>query len=229
MFSEKILQATLIISILAHAALLFFYRGNLMIATLEKKLKNLEITYVKTMESVKKTMPKNEPAAAIPKIPRKATLPNSAPPPFVEKQNTLPLKNNSEIYSRSLALLKPNFIKSETIPLKKKISLPPVDTAKINNHSYLDYYQLVREKIRRSAYQNYSRTEIGEVYISFLISSDGQVQEMRLIEDRTRANQYLRDTAERSIRDASPFPAFPKELSGYPQLSFNVIISFEIE
>ncbi len=228
MFSEKILQITLVVSLLCHAILLFCYRSNLAIGNLEKKLKSLEITYVKTLESVKRALPKNE-TAALSKIPRKTYLNKSAPPPFIDRESALPLKNNPEMYSRSQALLKPNFIKSEVIPLKKKISLPPVDTAKINNPSYLDYYQLVREKIRRSAYQNYSRTEIGEVYISFLISSDGQILEMRLIEDKTRANQYLRDTAMRSIRDASPFPAFPKELSGYPQLSFNVIISFEIE
>jgi len=34
--------------------------------------------------------------------------------------------------------------------------------------------------------------------------------------------------AEKSIFDASPFPAFPKDLD-YPELSFNVIISFQIE
>ncbi len=228
MFSEKILQITLIVSLLAHATLLFFYRSNLTIGNLEKKLKSLEITYVKTLESVKRALPKNK-TAALPMIPRKTNLNKSVPPPFIVQEGSLSLKNNPDIYSRTPALLKPNFIKTEVSPLKKKISLPPVDTAKINSHSYLDYYQLVREKIRRSAYQNYSRTEIGEVYISFLITSDGQIKEMRLIEDKTRASQYLRDTAMRSIKDASPFPGFPKELSEYPELSFNVIISFEIE
>lgn len=228
MFSEKILQITLIVSLLCHATLLFCYRSSLTIGHLEKKLKSLEITYLKTLESVKRTFPKNE-TALLSKIPRKISLNKSAPPPFIDKENSLTLKSDPKIHSRGLDLLKPNFIKSEIIPLKKKISLPPVDAAKINNHSYLDYYQLVREKIRRSAYENYSRTEVGEVYVSFLISSDGQIKEMRLIEDRTRANLYLKDTAMRSIREASPFPDFPKELSAYPQLSFNVIISFEIE
>ncbi|MFH1397966.1 MAG: hypothetical protein ABIH27_05420 [Candidatus Omnitrophota bacterium] len=228
MFSEKILQITLIVSLLAHAILLFCYRSNLTIGNLEKKFKNLEITYIKTLESVKRALPKNKTAALL-MMPRKTNLNKSVPPPFIAQENALASKNNPEMYSRSPALLKPNFIKSEVSPPKKKISLPPVDTVKIGNHSYLNYYQLVREKIRRSAYQNYSRTETGEVYISFLISSDGQINEMRLIEDKTRASQYLKDTAMRSIRDASPFPGFPKVLSEYPQLSFNVIISFEIE
>ena len=99
---------------------------------------------------------------------------------------------------------------------------------KINSPSYVQYYQIVREKIRRSAYYNYSRTEIGEVYISFIISSDGVLKETRLVEEKSCSSQYLRDIALRSIKDASPFPNFPKELD-YPNLSFNVVISFEIE
>ncbi|MBU0503356.1 MAG: TonB family protein [Candidatus Omnitrophota bacterium] len=229
MFSEKILQITLIISLLVHAGFLFFYRSNLSIVRLENKLKKLEITYIKTLESVKKQLPKNE-ALNFSKAGQKPGLEKAiAPPPFIEKVEAEPLKRTPGMYSRNQAMLKPNFIKSPVVPLKKKISLPPVDSAKISNHSYLNYYQLVREQIRRSAYQNYSRAEIGEVYISFLISNDGQIRQMRLIDNKTQANQYLRETAMRSIREASPFPAFPKELSEYPQLSFNVIISFEIE
>ena len=88
--------------------------------------------------------------------------------------------------------------------------------------------QIVREKIRRSAYQNYTHNETGEVYISFIISNDGYVKDVHLIEARTSASDYLKGIASRSVRDASPFPNFPKELD-YPQLSFNIIISFEIE
>ncbi len=100
--------------------------------------------------------------------------------------------------------------------------------AKIDNPSYISYYQTVREKIRRCAYQNYNRNEIGEVYISFIISNDGYIKSVRLINEKTTGNDYLKDTALRSVKDASPFPNFPKELD-YPQLSFNIIISFEIE
>jgi len=31
----------------------------------------------------------------------------------------------------------------------------------------------------------------------------------------------------RSIKDANPFPPFPKDLN-YPELTFNVVISFEV-
>jgi len=73
-------------------------------------------------------------------------------------------------------------------------------------------------KIRRCAYQNYSRTETGEIYLSFVIGQDGSLRDLRLVEEKSTPNYYLRDIALRSIRAASPFPAFPKELD-YPQLS----------
>ncbi|MEI6831501.1 MAG: energy transducer TonB, partial [Candidatus Omnitrophota bacterium] len=112
--------------------------------------------------------------------------------------------------------------------IKKKITLPAIEMAKINNPSYISYYQIVREKIRRSAYQNYTHSETGEVYISFIISNDGLIKGVRLVDERSSTNDYLRNIALRSVNDAAPFPNFPKELD-YPQLSFNIIISFEIE
>ena len=130
--------------------------------------------------------------------------------------------------SKELVFTKPALAKPETIIIKKKVSLPPVDTAKIDNPLYLNYYQLVREKIRRAAYQNYSSNETGEVYITFIISNDGYLKDVRLVEEKSSANYLLREIALSSVKNASPFPRFPKDLD-YPRLSFNVVISFEIE
>ncbi|MCX7926549.1 MAG: TonB C-terminal domain-containing protein [Candidatus Omnitrophica bacterium] len=124
--------------------------------------------------------------------------------------------------------LKPNISKPDIIAIKKKITLPPIDINKINNPSYVSYYQFVREKIRKAAYQNYTRTETGSIYLAFVIASDGTLKDVYLNEERSALNYYLRQISLRSIRDAAPFPPFPKELD-YPQLSFNVIISFEVE
>ena len=92
----------------------------------------------------------------------------------------------------------------------------------------MNYYQLVREKIRRCAYQNYSRTDTGEVYLTFIINSDGSLKDIRLVEEKSSAAGYLKDIALQSVKDASPFPPFSKELD-YPKLTFNVVISFAIE
>ena len=129
---------------------------------------------------------------------------------------------------RNLDFAKPSAARLDILAIKKKITLPPIEMNKINNPSYISYYQIVREKIKRAAYQNYTCRETGEITISFVISSDGILKDLRLLEERSSASEYLREIALRSVKDASPFPNFPKELD-YPRLSFNLAITFEIE
>jgi hypothetical protein len=118
--------------------------------------------------------------------------------------------------------------KINTFKSERKISVPALKTEKISNPVYLNYYQLVRGRIQDRAYQNYERLDIGEVYLTFVLSSNGMLKQLKLIEERTTADGYLRNVGLRSIQEASPFPAFPKDLD-YPELSFNVVISFEVK
>ena len=119
-------------------------------------------------------------------------------------------------------------MKPEIVSAKKKISFLSVDKEKAHNPTYTSYYQVVREKIKHAAYQGYTRTEMGEVYLSFVISSDGDLKQTRIVDDKSSFSPYLREIALKSVKNACPFPKFPKELD-YPQLSFNVIVSFAIE
>ena len=126
------------------------------------------------------------------------------------------------------AMVKPVTQKPDSFAVKKTVVLPAMDLGKMSNPTYISYYQFVREKIRRTAYQHYMKTDTGEVFLSFVIVRGGELQEVRIIEERSSSSTYLRELALRSIRGAAPFIEFPKELD-YPQLSFNVIISFEVE
>ena len=219
----------LIISLLAHAAV-FLSNSNLLIFPQSQKEQKLEVSYVKMAAP---SNPRAKFPAADPdlmqKLPSRITIEKNLPPSMVNQNNA------QEIFNKSLdsirpdtPFLKPALMRPDTIAIKKKITLPPVDTNKINNPSYISYYQLIREKIRRAAYQNYIRTDTGEVYLSFVIAKDGTLKEVKLHDEKSSALEYLKQTSLKSIRDASPFPGFPKELE-YPQLSFNVIISFAIE
>jgi TonB family protein len=224
MFSSRVFQITLLISIIAHGVVLL-QNPNLNLLPSQNKEQKVEVSYVKTPPPAPAEQNiKKEPLLKLPsKITMREKLP---PPPFVDKENIF--KAGKAPAARDIAFAKPAFIKPDIIPIKKKITLPPIDMDKINNPSYITYYQIVREKIRRAAYQNYTRTETGEVYLTFVISNDGYLKEARLSEEKSSPNPYLREVALKSIKDASPFPNFPKELE-YPHLSFNVIISFEIE
>lgn len=96
--------------------------------------------------------------------------------------------------------------------------------------TYIGYYRAVREKIRYYADRNYikegSATE-GEVFISFVVASNGELLHIMIIDNRSVNNTLLRNIAINSVRDASPFPVFPQGMNQY-QITFNVVISFEL-
>jgi TonB family protein len=250
MISDRLLQFTLIVSILVHGAIIL-PRANFNPFTPAPKVQEIAVRYIKENPQARplpknlsesgrqKLMPVSEPFLKLDS--KMVTGTRRAPLPYFEPEDSSDNSKASQSYklqSSGLAsanqsqkptgFSKPTFINSQVMAIKKRISLPAIEMAKIDNPSYISYYQIVREKIRRSAYQNYTHNETGEVYVSFIISNDGYIKDVRLAEEKTKANDYLKNIALRSIRDASPFPNFPKELD-YPQLSFNIIISFEIE
>jgi len=226
MFSNRVFQIAFLVSLIAHGVILF-QNPNFTLFPQNKNEQKLELSYVKTPQE-KKTEPRNQLPNKEPflKLPANIAMDKKIPPPFIDKEDIF--RANKAMVPQDTAFAKPTFIKLDIIPIKKKITLPPIDMDKINNPSYISYYQIVREKIRRAAYQNYTRAETGEVYLSFIIASNGYLKDVRLIEEKSFSTDYLKEIAVKSIRDASPFPNFPKELD-YPHLSFNVVISFEIE
>lgn len=233
MFYERALPIAFAVSLCTHGVILLQNPAlSLLIAPKAKNNSTLEVNYLKDIkEEVKHnklSLPKAQASGKEPffDLSSKITAAKVNPPPFVNREDIF--KGARKIGSPEKLITKPAFSKPEIGVTKKKISLPPIDLDKIDNPSYISYYQIVREKIRRSAYQDYSRAEVGEVYLSFLISQDGLLKQARLVEEKSSFSPYLREVALRSIKEASPFPSFPKELD-YPQLSFNVVISFEIE
>jgi TonB family protein len=228
MNSDKVFQIALLVSVVVHTGI-FLQNSNFSLFSKTPKENKIEVSYVKQeplkQDVSKQISLKREPFLS---IPDKISADKRTPPPIPPKDASA--KISKDMLPVSPGFGKPALIKPDLIAIKKKISLPPIDMDKnkINNPSYISYYQLVREKIRRLAYQNYTRTETGEVYLSFVISRDGSLEEARMVQERSSPNTYLQDTALKSIKEASPFPAFPKELE-YPRLSFNVVISFEVE
>ena len=240
MRSNRLLSFTFAISFISHGALLL-QSPRLNPFTPAPKEQVIKVRYLKKEDLQSRSLPKSLAKSDTNKALLKSdpflrldskiisgaagAVDNRVPPPYEEESA---FKNTKALSNKAPEFAKPTFASSDIMAMKKKITLPAIEMARINNPSYISYYQIVREKIRRSAYQNYTHNETGEVYISFIISSDGYVKDVHLIEAKTNASDYLKGIASRSVRDASPFPNFPKELD-YPQLSFNIIISFEIE
>ncbi|MDD2679451.1 MAG: hypothetical protein PHO03_01435 [Candidatus Omnitrophica bacterium] len=227
MLVNRTLKVAFMVSLALHTAVMFQNPGYIFFPSTGKSQK-IEVTYIKPPGAVKQgvkkaALAKNEPFL---KIPSKITLDKRTPPPFINREEVT--KAATQAMRKELSFDKPALIKPDTIAIKKKITLPAQALDKIGNPSYISYYQVVREKIRRAAYQNYNRNETGEVYITFIISDAGYLRDVRLVEEKSRATPYLKNIAMVSVKNASPFPRFPRELD-YPQLSFNVVISFEVE
>lgn len=232
MFSDKVFRAAFLISLFTHGVFLL-QAPNLNPFLPAPRKQDIEVRYIKDNLQVKslpraaaklnqqRFISKDEPFL---KLDSQVIAGRRVPPPYLQQGD----KEQDALQNKPLGIPKPAFAGANPLAIKRKIALPAIEMAKIDNPSYISYYQVVREKIRRSAYQNYTHNQTGEVYISFIISNDGFIKDVRMIEEKTNALDYLKSIALKSVKDASPFPNFPKELD-YPQLSFNIIISFEIE
>ncbi len=94
--------------------------------------------------------------------------------------------------------------------------------------AYVDYFRFLRERIRWAALRNYPQRNVeGEVYLSFTLTANGQVAEARIIEERSTPDPALRTASLESLREAAPFPAFPKTLNR-PQMTFRIVIVYEV-
>lgn len=112
----------------------------------------------------------------------------------------------------------------------RRITVPLLKSEKITNPKYLSYNDTIRQKIRQRAfnYVEHPDFKAGEVYLTFILGREGNIKDIKIINDKTRANDYLRNVGLRSVKESSPFPVFPKDLN-YAELTFNVVISFQVD
>jgi len=213
MADNKTLQLALLISILAHSV---FFLGMPVMPFLPSKrsMESLKITYYKIKEMPeKKTMARKraEPIARkLPEIKKEDILEPAKPAkPRAEARRIVPGKKAEEKKFETV-------IKEEADEAKKA--------------TYISYYRTVRERIRQHADRNYPRRRglgEGDVFLSFVVASSGELLQAGVVDRKSTDNPTLRRIAIDSIRDSSPFPPFPKGMGQY-QITFNVIISFEL-
>ena len=95
----------------------------------------------------------------------------------------------------------------------------------IRGKGYVDYYEILRKQIEEKLCSN-TRTyyKEGDVTIAFILKSDGALIKYN-VDCPSKIEKKLADVVVLSLKQASPFPPFPKSLP-YSQLSFKVTISF---
>lgn len=225
-FSDRIFQFSLAVSIFAHS-LIIFGLPLPFLPVVQKKGNSVQVHYLKLRQEKKIRINQVTrdlgPLASLPAV---VTADKTSLPASISRNEVSKL--NKELSLPGESFTKPSSFNPQSIAIKKKITLISNDSEKISTPSYIAHSQLVREKIRRALYQNCNRMEGGQVYLTFILTQDGYLREIHVQNDKSSASPYLRELAIRSVKDASPFPNFPKGLD-YDQLSFNVTVSFEVE
>jgi outer membrane biosynthesis protein TonB len=123
-------------------------------------------------------------------------------------------------------------LKEKALPRKRDAAKDPAkESAKARSQQkqeedYINYYQLVREKIRsrlKNNYQHYKRE--GDVYLSFTLTQNGSLLTYSIDREKSTQDETLLNITAASLKAISPFPALPRSLST-SKMSFNIIISF---
>lgn len=218
---DKIFRIAIIFSLVAHLAVFTrFYVTKQELRHVVKK--DPEVSY-KIERPVQKVSESEMLARKVESIaPRKDAM--GMPPPQPPSSEDIFKEAGDMGDSFKMFDRKPERIKG--IKVTKEVAVPMLKSEKINTPSYVTYYQIVRDRIRERAYTNYTKLSVGEVYLTFIIRSDGTLVELKILPDKTTANEFLENVGVKSVQEAGPFPPFPQDLN-YPELTFNVSISFQ--
>lgn len=240
MCDNKSFQLAVLISILVHFAV-FLSAPHMGVVSIKEAIPVIKISYVKPEEKekeIKKEAGRNTgkiigqkpqylpPLApqALPDVEKDEILDSpEAEVPVVPKQAEREIAGSDIQVSSGRAVIQSSGGKKfETIINEEK------DSGR--KATYIGYYRSVRERIRYYADRNYIRegsTGEGEVFLSFTVTSKGELLQIAVIEKRSIEDPLLRNIAINSVRDASLFPSFPQGMNQY-QITFNVVISFEL-
>ncbi len=226
-FEDRIIYYALLASCFLHLCFLCFSYF-VFFSSSKPKIKTMEIRYhAKPIEKKAERQPRIESVADLKETRKSAERFTKA---SVDKQiSSSSLLRDTQKLSRRIDVSDKQPLKMTNLVEKRSISVPVITTQKITNPNYVGYNDRIRDKIRNRAYFYIDdpQFQAGEVYLTFVVNADGSLKDLQIIGERTRANDYLRSVGLRSVKESSPFPPFPSDLT-YPELSFNVVISFEV-
>lgn len=207
---KKFWLNSLLLSVLIHLlffSALIFYPLSIKTKGDKKEVKKIEI------------IPEEPPKKEI-KIPKQSKLIGKDPLPY--KENMMDKLLDVGKSRPSLGKIKQSQDQSGNILLSNLIK-----TEKLQKSSaYMNYYRIIREKIRKKAYQSYKGQGQGKVYLNFNITNNGLLKAIQVGEGSVN-NSSLKKMALLSIKESAPFPSFPKGLQEYSQLQFNISIYFK--
>ena len=93
---------------------------------------------------------------------------------------------------------------------------------------FYPYFETIKEKIHQTVQKKYAALNPGEGVVSmvFILRSDGALDSAVIVSKDSQAGPAVQNFAVECIKESAPFAAFPKELLGFPKISFNVTLLF---
>lgn len=147
------------------------------------------------------------------------------PPPYINIKNKLPtLKKVAKPKASSEQKKKQNTTVED---VKEGFTEDEVKEKKVESTpEYLNYYDMIREKIRKNAFNFYRSRESGRIIIDFVLDRKGNLVDVSVKTEGSSNSHYLKEIALKSVYKSLPFSKFPEELSSHSNLPFNVSIFF---
>ncbi len=234
--NNRIFVFALVFSIVFHALVVVdwpFY-GHLF--SLKSQINDVQITYLKAEKEPLPVLPQKEPEVASKRSsPQEESMP---PVKMVTQEPAKSLLPKTETAAPGrIAQARKEEIKTEkkpltepkpTVVIKEPIIQKPETTAFVNLKDLqlvpASYSQTVRGRIIGNLDSEKAEAE-GDVYIRFVITSKGELKELSIIDERSTKNGLLRAAAFEAVKNSSPFPRFPKDIT-IPEVTFTCQISF---
>ncbi|MFH1594205.1 MAG: TonB C-terminal domain-containing protein [Candidatus Omnitrophota bacterium] len=121
----------------------------------------------------------------------------------------------------------PEAAKPEKREVPVNEDLQNIDSDKLED--YISYYKLLRERIKKKVSSFYADSSIqGVAYVVFRLNRYGILTKVDVDELKSSEIEYLKETALKSVRAASPLPPFPDTINK-EELIFSLAIIFKKE
>lgn len=146
------------------------------------------------------------------------------PPPFIPIADKLPTLD--KIMEKAAPLDNSAEIEKNESVLEEFTDMPSKEPPR-DDPAYMNYYEMIRQKIKANALKRYDRTFSGRVRLFFTVHSNGAMSGLRIDSDGKSSDVYLKEIASESIHESVPFPPFPESLENYPSIKFDMSIYFK--
>lgn len=232
MNQEVLPKITLLLSLLIHSAVLISLPYIKHIPQ-KKELTNLEVTYLRHVAEMLSNKDSHGISKQMLSIEKKELPKTDLPQDKPQIKDIFKFDFSKLLEPKeTITIAKPQpKIESGKV---KKINLKnlPVETSQ--EPAYLSYSEIIRKKIQDKAYYYadeyffFDNPREGKVFVTFTVTSQGQLKEFLILEDKSTKDLILQKIVRLAIENASPFQKFPPDLK-YDERTFNQEISFELE